>query len=331
MNGNKLLKRFSAMEGSFSFFFAVIIYLIVSVLFGLIAKGVDAASEARLVLNFIAGLVVQAGFLASALLPARVLGSRLTYKIKKPTVKICALAVAIAVICVVGFEGLALAFNMTLVGNGYVDTTAVSMTGGLVIALTVIRAVLVAPVCEEVLFRGSVLSSLGVMGSFREKYRVSFMIVTCGLLFALMHMNPMQTVYQFLLGCTLAYVTIRFGSIVPAIIIHLTNNVIGVILSIPAIDTAIGGMLASIFGTAWIALFIGVGVVLAVAAVLAIRALCRKFGGQTPFSPDKEMRTEGGSFTNSADDSGTLAGIILTAVGALICVAMWLSVLMAGF
>lgn len=321
------------MEGGFSFLGAVLASLVLSVIVSLIAQKADIKSgtDAYLVLNFVAGLAVQGCFLLMAFLPAKALGSRPTYTFARPTLRSCLLGVGIAVLCVVGFEGLALAFNMTLVGSGYVDNSALAAAGGLAIALTAVRAVVVAPVCEEALFRGSVLSSLQVTGSVRERFRVPFMVVACGLLFALMHMNPMQTVYQFFLGGTLAYVTLRFGSIVPAIVIHLTNNVLGVVLSLPAVGEATTGLMTGIYGTPWFALFIGVSVLLAAGAIIAIRALCLKFGGRVPFAPDKEKRTEGGSFRNEADDSGTLAGIILLSVGAIICVAMWVAALMAGF
>lgn len=333
MNGNKLLKRYSAVEGGFSFLGAVLASLILSVIVSLIAQKADVKSgtDAYVVLNFCAGLAVQGCFLAAAFLPAKALGSRPTYTFAKPSLRSCLIGVVIAALCVVGFEGLALAFNMMLVGNGYVDNSALAAAGGLALALTAVRAVLVAPVCEEALFRGSVLSSLEVTGSVREKFRVPFMVAICGLLFALMHMNPMQTVYQFFLGGTLAYVTLRFGSIVPAIVIHLTNNVIGVVLSLPAVSEATTGLMNNVYGTPWFALFIGASVLLAACAVAAIRALCLKFGGRVPLSPDKEKRTEGGSFRNEADDSGTLAGIVLLSVGAIICVAMWVAALMAGF
>lgn len=324
MNSNRILKRYSAMEGSLSYFLAVIAYLLISVLFSLIARKADGD-----VLNFFFGLAVQGGFLLAAWLPSRVLGSELSYKFAKISPRKCLLALPIAVICVLGFDGLALAFNYLLIGNGYVDQSA-ALSGGLVIALLVVRSVLVAPVCEEALFRGSVLSSLGVMGSFKKRNRVFFMIIVCGLLFAVMHMNPMQTVYQFLLGGTLAYVTIRFGSIIPAIIIHMLNNLIGVTLTL-TVDSYINTFMLDIYGTGWYVLFVAVSVVLAIAAVFVIRLLCRKFGGSVPESPDKELRTEGGSFSNFSDDSGTLGGAIIVGVGALICVIMWISALLSGF
>lgn len=318
------------MEGGFSFLGAIILFLIIQVFFSMIVRRTSGSPNALVIVNFVAGLVIQLAFFAAAFLPAKVLGSRLTYTFAKPTLRSCLLAPLIAVICVIGFEGLALAFNMTLIGHGYVDTSSIAMSGGLVIAFTVIRAVLVAPVCEEALLRGSVLSSLGVCGAFRERLRVPFMIVACGLLFAVMHMNPMQTVYQFFLGCTLAYVTIRFGNIVPAIIIHAVNNLIGVVVALPAINDGVTGLMTDIYGTGWFALFVGVSVLLAAGALLLVRVLCRRFGGQTPLSPDKEKR-EGGGFVNSADDGGTLAGVILTSVGAVICVAMWIANLAGGF
>lgn len=78
--------------------------------------------------------------------------------------------------------------------------------------------VAVAPgICEELLFRGFMLR-------FFEKYGVKISIVLSGLMFAAFHLDPFRFVPVFLLGMLLAYLTLRSGSILNAMILHTLNN-----------------------------------------------------------------------------------------------------------
>ncbi|MCB5295662.1 MAG: CPBP family intramembrane metalloprotease [Candidatus Cloacimonetes bacterium] len=78
--------------------------------------------------------------------------------------------------------------------------------------------VAVAPgICEELLFRGFMLR-------FFEKYGVKISIVLSGLMFAAFHLDPFRFAPVFLLGMLLAYLTLRSGSIVNAMILHTMNN-----------------------------------------------------------------------------------------------------------
>lgn len=78
--------------------------------------------------------------------------------------------------------------------------------------------VAVAPgICEELLFRGFMLR-------FFEKYGEKISIVLSGLMFAAFHLDPFRFVPVFLLGMLLAYLTLRSGSIVNAMILHTLNN-----------------------------------------------------------------------------------------------------------
>ena len=329
----RLLKRYSAVEGGFSYVTAVVAFLVMTLIYSAVMGGLEEGTAGYDVVGFLLNTLIQFCFLIAALQPARVLGSRHTYYFAKPRPRECLIAVGLTVVCVIGFDALAVAFTYVLKANGFAGGTIVSFDDPLGIVLSVFRIVLIAPVCEELLFRGSVLSSLGVTGNIPSRRRVSFMVVTCGLLFALIHMNPLQTVYQFMFGCALAYVTVRFANIIPAVIMHALNNAIGFVLSIPAIDGALAVWVTSVMESSYgIAIWLIVGAVLAVLAAFIIRFVGRKFGGHEPISPEpNETRPEEEKFHPSADDGGTLAGLILTSVGALICIVMWVTTLVAGF
>ena len=77
---------------------------------------------------------------------------------------------------------------------------------------------ILAPVAEEILFRGYVLRSLRPFGK-------RFAIFGSALLFGLFHGNLLQTPYAFLVGLILGYVTVEY-SIGWAVLIHVFNNLV---------------------------------------------------------------------------------------------------------
>lgn len=80
-------------------------------------------------------------------------------------------------------------------------------------------AVILAPIGEELIYRGIVLRC-------SAKISQRFAIFFSAFIFGIMHGNPYQFVLGFLLGIPLAMVTLKTGSIVPAIICHMANNLI---------------------------------------------------------------------------------------------------------
>lgn len=79
-------------------------------------------------------------------------------------------------------------------------------------------ASVLAPVWEELIFRGYVLRSL-------QPYGKRFAVLGSALLFGLFHGNLLQTPYAILMGLLLGYVTVEY-SIHWAIGLHLFNNLV---------------------------------------------------------------------------------------------------------
>lgn len=78
---------------------------------------------------------------------------------------------------------------------------------------------LLAPVCEELVFRGAILRAL--LGSISRHWLA---IAISALLFALIHANPAQMPHAFLVGLLLGWLYYRTSSIVPGIVYHWVNN-----------------------------------------------------------------------------------------------------------
>ncbi|MCY6960070.1 CPBP family intramembrane glutamic endopeptidase [Clostridium brassicae] len=88
-----------------------------------------------------------------------------------------------------------------------------------------ISVCIVAPIFEEVLFRGIILN--GMAKALNEKVA----IVISSFLFALMHMNLVQGINAFLLGAILGIIYLKTKSIYLSIFAHLINNTLGILIS----------------------------------------------------------------------------------------------------
>ena len=84
---------------------------------------------------------------------------------------------------------------------------------------------LLAPLAEEMVFRGAVLRSL-----LRWKQNPWVGIAISALLFAVVHMNPAQMPHAFLIGLLLGWMYWRTDSIVPGVVYHWVNNTVAYIL-----------------------------------------------------------------------------------------------------
>lgn len=84
---------------------------------------------------------------------------------------------------------------------------------------------LLAPVAEEVVFRGAILRSL-----LQWNKRHWLCIFISALLFAVVHGNPAQMPHAFLVGLLLGWMFYRTGSIVPGVVYHWVNNTIAYVV-----------------------------------------------------------------------------------------------------
>ncbi len=79
-------------------------------------------------------------------------------------------------------------------------------------------ASIMAPIGEEILFRGYALRTL-------RPYGKRFAVLGSAFLFGIFHGNLLQTPYAFLVGLVLGYVTVEY-SLVWAIALHIFNNLV---------------------------------------------------------------------------------------------------------
>lgn len=89
---------------------------------------------------------------------------------------------------------------------------------------TIIHVIIVAPIAEEVLFRGIMLKGL------LKRYSAITSILVTALLFAIIHLNIYQFVGAFIAGLLLGWLYLKTESLLLCIISHAAYNSIGYIL-----------------------------------------------------------------------------------------------------
>ncbi len=162
---------------------------------------------------------------------------------------------------------------------------------GVVLAIAVLPALF-----EELLFRGVVLDGL------KEALNETLAVLVCGLLFALYHQNPAQTLYQFCCGAAFALVAIRAGSVLPTVLSHFLNNALILILYACNVET----ISTPVF-----------------VPYIVISALCLLGALGYLLFLDKPQKSE---------KTGSSKGFwLFAAVGIFICALAWISVLLQGF
>ncbi|MDD7045084.1 MAG: type II CAAX endopeptidase family protein [Peptoniphilaceae bacterium] len=110
--------------------------------------------------------------------------------------------------------------------------------------LLYIDIIILAPIVEEMIFRGI------YVGEVRKYISINATIFMSGLFFGIFHMNLLQGINAFFLGGIITYVYFRRGNIYEAIIIHATNNLLASLSEISDLVnniTIIGGVIGLFF------------------------------------------------------------------------------------
>ena len=82
----------------------------------------------------------------------------------------------------------------------------------------ILSITLLGPMLEELLFRGA------IQGELQRQMKPWKAIIVSSLLFGLVHMNPAQIPFAFLLGMLFGWLYYRTGSLLPGLVGHVLNN-----------------------------------------------------------------------------------------------------------
>ena len=153
------------------------------------------------------------------------------------------------------------------------DFGTVSLTTASSVVMIVIASVFLAPVFEETIYRGVLFNGLT-----RERSTVKAALLSA-LAFMLMHINPVQVVFQFSLGVLSAFVMHKSKRLLPSVILHATANALALVMELTPLNGKLAGCVLWLTNNAAAAVFITLG--LFVACFAALYALVR-FGFDLP-------------------------------------------------
>lgn len=99
----------------------------------------------------------------------------------------------------------------------------------------ILGIVIIGPIAEELLFRGAILGLL----LKNKKLNPSYAILISALIFGIIHFNPAQILYAFLLGLFLGRLYYQSGSLLLCMLVHVILNGFSTLLMIcyPEADT----------------------------------------------------------------------------------------------
>ncbi len=92
------------------------------------------------------------------------------------------------------------------------------------VALALFHVAMVPAICEEILYRGFALNLLR-----RTKAAWTAILIT-GIIFGFYHLRLSQVIPLAMIGIFLGWVTVKSGSLIPAMVAHFVNNAFSVLL-----------------------------------------------------------------------------------------------------
>jgi membrane protease YdiL (CAAX protease family) len=133
---------------------------------------------------------------------------------------------------------------------------------------------IVAPLAEEMVFRGAILRKL--LGRFGEKWHWVAILISA-VIFGAVHGNIPQFVHAALIGLLLGWMYYRTGSILPGVLLHWVNNTVAYVM-FNAMPQMADGKLIDIFhgSTKMVALSVIFSLFILIPSILQLNARMKK-------------------------------------------------------
>ena len=132
------------------------------------------------------------------------------------------------------------------------------------VVMIVIASVFMAPVFEESIYRGVLFNGLKRNGSAVKAVLLS------ALAFMLMHMSPIQVVFQFALGVLSAVIMNRTGRLLPSVLLHATANAAALAIQFEPLSGVIAACMAWLVANPVAATFITLALLIVGGGVLFV-------------------------------------------------------------
>ena len=189
------------------------------------------------------------------------------------------------------------------------------------VVMIVIASVFMAPVFEESIYRGVLTNGLKKNGGAVKAVMLS------ALAFMLMHMSPIQVVFQFSLGVLSAFVMNKTNRLLPCVLLHATANAAALAIQFDPLASVVNGAVAWLVSSPVAALFITLALLAAGGALLFVIV---RFGfgnnAQDAVISDegetdgKKLTPENIALADARDKDGKTRFIIATAISGVMFV-----------
>lgn len=156
--------------------------------------------------------------------------------------------VALSLTSCIGFNNMITMSNLDKIFPGYEDTAKVLFGGNIIIQILFV--VILAPIVEELIFRGIAYRRIA------RYWNKNMAMLFSAIFFGIYHGNVVQGVYAFLLGMILAYLYDKFQTIKAPILAHASANLISVVITETTIFRPLYNSNILFFGTTAVTIFL---------------------------------------------------------------------------
>lgn len=138
---------------------------------------------------------------------------------------LCGLCISISLMIIGSYvSNIILSMFSNVFGNISTENPVEQMVTESPLWVTVLFVVIVAPILEEMLFRGILCKKLLVLGE-------GYAIIISSAFFALCHGNFYQLFYAFALGCFFSFIYVKTGKLIYSILYHMSVNLFGSVIT----------------------------------------------------------------------------------------------------
>ena len=141
---------------------------------------------------------------------------------------------------------------------------SIDLTTSSSVVMIVIASVFMAPVFEESIYRGVLFNGL------KKNYAPIKAAVLCALAFMLMHMSPIQVVFQFSLGALAALIMSKTNRLLPCVLLHATANAAALAIQFDPLVGVVNGCINWLVKSPVAALFITLALLVGGGALLFV-------------------------------------------------------------
>lgn len=138
-----------------------------------------------------------------------------------------AMGALVTVSAVIGLNVLLEIMGITDKTTAYRNMLADSYSANLMVGLVCFGVII--PIAEEILFRGIIYNIL------RRRTRIPVAMIISAFLYGAYHLNYIQGVYAFVMGCLMVYMYEYFGSFAWPVIVHVLSGVLAYLLTYTAL------------------------------------------------------------------------------------------------